>query len=152
MRRNQLAVYIHLVWGTWDRLPLLTEAIEAQVHRAIGAKATDLGAAMVAIGGMPDHVHLLVRLPTTLSIAELVQGAKGASAHLVTHQLAPGEFFKWQGAYGAFSVSPRHRVLVSDYIARQCEHHAANSTIVRWEERIFHLPQSAEADFVAASR
>jgi REP element-mobilizing transposase RayT len=140
MRKTLLAVYVHLVWGTWDRLPLLTEEIEAQVHRAIGAKAVELGAAPVAIGGTDDHVHLLVRLPATLAIADLVQGVKGASAHLVNHQLTPGGAFKWQGAYAVFSVSPRHRAQITDYIARQREHHEANAAAVEWEEAFLRPP------------
>ena len=151
MRRNLTAVYIHLVWGTWDRLPLLTDELLPAVYRAIGAKATELGASMVAVGGTEDHVHLLVRLPMTLAIADLVKGVKGSSAHLVTHELAPGTSFKWQGSYGAFSVSPRQRAQVTDYIARQREHHAANADIVHWEERVLRQPGPAETEQPAES-
>ena len=106
MRRAFVAVYVHLVWATWDRSPLLDAAIERAVQRAIEAKATALGADVLAIGGVEDHVHLLVRLPATITIAELARGVKGASAHLVNHRLRPGESFQWQGSYAAFSVGP----------------------------------------------
>jgi putative transposase len=136
MRRTQIGVFIHLVWGTWDRLPLLSSEIEQVVYRAISAKCADLGVQVVTIGGVEDHVHLLVRLPATLSIADLVKELKGASSHLVTHRspLAPGRVFKWQGgAYAAFSVSPRQILRVRDYIARQKEHHLAGSLTSEWE-------------------
>lgn len=58
---------------------------------------------------------------------------KGASAHLVTHLLAPNEFFKWQGAYAAFSVSPRAVDNVYRYIAYQREHHTKGSLVADWE-------------------
>ncbi|HET8626155.1 MAG TPA: transposase [Thermomicrobiales bacterium] len=109
MRKTLLAVYVHLVWGTWDRLPLLTEEIEGRVYRAVGAKAVDLGAAPVAIGGTDDHVHLLVRRPATLAIADLVQGVKGTSAHLVNHQLPPGGAFNGRKRSCDHRPSPRRR-------------------------------------------
>jgi REP element-mobilizing transposase RayT len=81
-----------------------------------------------------DHVHLLVRLPATVAVAKLAQQVKGASAHLITHVIAPDRFFKWQGAYGAFSVSPRDLDAVCAYIHHQREHHAAVSLIAEWEQ------------------
>jgi putative transposase len=137
VRRSLVAVYVHLVWATWDRLPLLDGAIERDVHRAIQAKVRDLGGEPLAVGGVEDHIHALVQLPATVSVAELAQGLKGASAHLVTHQLQPDEFFRWQGTYAAFSVSPRQLAKTKDYIARQREHHAIGGPAVRWEKAIF---------------
>lgn len=136
MRREQrlgAAVFIHLVWSTWDRLPLLSDEIGQEAFQAIGAKCQTLGVESIAIGGVADHVHLLVRLPVTLSIAALVKHLKGASSHLITHEVAPNEFFKWQHAYGACSVSPRRLASVSAYIARQREHHAADTLLLALE-------------------
>ena len=133
MRRNYLAVFVHLVWTTWDRLPLLTEELTREVQRVISAKCAELGATVVAIGGVEDHVHLPVEFPATVTIAEFVGQVKGASSHLVTHQLAPGQFFKWQGAYAAFSVSPDAVNRVRDYIVHQREHHAEGALRSDWE-------------------
>ena len=133
MRQTWTGLFVHLVWGTWDRLPMLTEELKTPVYRAIGAKCTELRAELVAVGGMEDHVHLLVQLPSTLCVADLVKHVKGASAHLVTHQLAPAQPFKWQGAYAAFTVCPHHVTRVRDYIARQREHHAAGFLVTEWE-------------------
>ena len=104
------------------------------MHRAIGAKCDELGAQVVAIGGVEDHVHLLVRLPAILSVSDPVKHAKGASSHLVTHGLGPGQVFKWQGAYGAVSVSPHEVGQVSNYIARQKVHRAIGSLKAEWEQ------------------
>lgn len=143
MRRAFVAVYLHLVWATWDRLPLLDAAIEREIHRAIEAKAKEMGVDVLAIGGVEDHVHLLVRLPATLTIADLAKGVKGASAHLVNHALRPGEFFQWQGSYAALSVSQRQLATVKDYIGRQREHHTLGGLPVGWEAAIFAKMQSA---------
>ncbi len=134
MRRSKIGVFIHIVWATWDRLPLLTPEAEAQAFRVIGAKCQELGVELVAIGGMPDHVHLLVRLPATLTVAHVVKHVKGSSGHLLARQAEERhDFFKWQGAYGAFSVSPHELPKISRYIARQKEHHAAGGLYPEWE-------------------
>ena len=134
MRHSRVAVFVHVVWATWDRLPLLTETVERGVYRAIGDKCAELGAELLALGGVEDHVHVLVRMPATHSIAELVGQIKGASSHLITHSILPDDgFFKWQGAYGAFSVSLRHLDTVAHYIKHQREHHAAGTTLPAYE-------------------
>ena len=125
--RTHLAVYLHLVWCTWDRLPLLNGEFAHDLYRAIGAECAAIESKLIAIGGVEDHVHVLTSLPATISVADLVQRLKGSSAHLATHQLVPDQFFKWQAGYGAVTVSPRHLDQVSKYIADQREHHANNS-------------------------
>jgi REP element-mobilizing transposase RayT len=80
---------------------------------------------VIAFGGVADHVHLLVRFPTTISIADLVKQVKGSSSHLVSRRLR--EPFKWQGRYGAFTVSPSHVPKIRDYVLNQEKHHADGS-------------------------
>ena len=146
MRRNYLAVFVHLVWATWDRLPLLTDDLTQDIHRVISAKCEELGAVVVAIGGVEDHLHLLVELPATVTIADLVGQVKGVSAHLVTHQLAPGQFFKWQGAYAAFSVSPGAVTRVRAYIVHQREHHTVGTLRAEWEPAPPNVARTASPD------
>lgn len=134
MRRAKVAVFVHLVWSTWDRAPLLTADLRRAVHRAIEAKSAELGATVVAIGGMEEHVHLLVKLPATLTIAQLAGQVKGASAHLVNHHFNLGGAFRWQGAYAAFSVGPGAVPRVVQYIANQREHHGNGTLIADWEQ------------------
>ena len=131
-------MYVHIVWGTWDRLPLITNDIQMAVYRSLGAQCQSLQVEVIALGGMEDHLHMLVQLPTTLALADLVKQVKGATTHLVTHVLAPNSFFKWQGAFGAVSVSPDDLPRISNYIAHQREHHTNQSLVPTWE-----LPTSA---------
>ena len=134
-RQTLNGVFVHLVWATWDRAPLLIGGVREVAYRAIGAKCEALGAEIVALGGVADHVHLLIQLPATQSVATLIKEIKGSSGHLLAKQaMTSGEtFFKWQGAYGAFSVSPHELDLCANYIKHQEEHHAAQQTIARWE-------------------
>jgi len=123
MREPYTQLYIHLVWATWDRLPLITSEVERMVYGNIQAKCADLGAALVSIGGTENHVHVLVRLPATISVADLVKHLKGASSHLVTHRAPSPTPFKWQGGYGAFTLGKEQVEACRRYIARQREHH-----------------------------
>jgi putative transposase len=116
-------LYVHLVWATWDRLPLLDEEFRAPVYACLQAECRELKVEIVAMGGVEDHVHLLVRLPTTVTIAQLVKQLKGSSSHLVTHRLPKPDGFKWQGGYGAFTVSKADVPRVQDYILNQEQHH-----------------------------
>ena len=133
MRAPFTQLFLHCVWTTWDRLPLITPEYERSIYALILSKCQELKCHVLALGGITDHVHLLVRLPTTISVADLMKEVKGASSHLVTHQVAAGEFFKWQGAYGAFTVSKDVVDEVQAYIERQKEHHANQNLKLEWE-------------------
>ncbi len=78
---------------------------------------------ILALGGVEDHVHILVRLPGTVAVASLVKQLKGASSHLMNHAVENPAGFRWRSGYGAFSVSRRVLPQVRDYILRQEEHH-----------------------------
>ncbi len=121
MREPFTQLYVHLVWATWDRLPLLSTELLEVVDRAIRHECVDLGVEVEAFGGVADHVHLLVRIPATLAISRLVQQVKGATSHLVNQRLKTP--FKWQGGYGAFTVSKSILSRVKDYVLNQDQHH-----------------------------
>ena len=75
-----------------------------------------------AIGGMADHVHLLVGGRATICLADLVRDVKAVSSRWMHEEMGVAEF-SWQEGYGAFSVSPSQRETVREYISRQEEHH-----------------------------
>jgi putative transposase len=121
--QRHIQLYVHLNWATWDRLPLLAGELKSAVYACIQAECNMLRAEVIAIGGTEDHVHLLVRLPTTVSVASLAKQVKGASSHWVTHGLTQEDGFKWQGSYGAFSVSAADVPRIRDYVLNQEAHH-----------------------------
>jgi REP element-mobilizing transposase RayT len=133
MRRAYTQLFIHLVWATWNRLPLITPALEQQLYRALAKKCWDLYCVPLAVGGMVDHVHVLVQMSPAVAVAQLVKELKGSSSHLITHVSAPGSFFKWQGAYGAVTVDPKAVSLVAHYIVQQKQHHDGDSVRNEWE-------------------
>jgi putative transposase len=131
MRTPYTQLYLHCVWVTWDRLPLITPAIEQPLYAEILHKCKELKCEPVTIGGMPDHIHLLVQLHATVTIADLFHDIKGASSHLITQKVMPEAFSKWQGAYGAFTVSKEGVPAVTAYILHQKEHHTQSKL---WED------------------
>lgn len=133
MRSNFTQLYLHCVWATWDRLPLIIPDIQKAIYAAIIAECTQMQCTAIAIGGITDHVHLLIGFPPTINISELIKQVKGSSSHLVTHKIRPGEFFKWQGSYGAFTVSHDAIDRVANYIRNQAIHHQQKSMIPIWE-------------------
>ncbi len=134
MRAPFTQLYLHCVWATWDREPLISMQIEQPVYAFLLAKTRELGCVPMANGGTSGHVHMLVRWSPTLSVAEFIGAVKGASSHFVTHQLLPGGAFKWQGAYGAFTVGRDQVQPVQHYIEHQKEHHATQTVVPAWEQ------------------
>lgn len=120
-------MHAHLVWATWDRLPLLTKERQAILYRCIKEECAAMGAEVLAIGGIEDHIHVLVSLPQTTALSALVKQIKGSSSHLA-NKIAPSEFFKWQGAYAAYAVEKANLRRIQNYIERQEEHHR-NGTV-----------------------
>jgi len=134
VRRNKLELYVHVVWSTWDRMPLISPEIERAAFRLMESEARKMGCTVMALNGMPEHVHMVVSLPTTVTVADIVKQVKGVSSRFVNQTVQPnGQFFKWQANYGAFTVSRWDLDKVIGYVKRQKEHHASNDLIQDWE-------------------
>jgi REP element-mobilizing transposase RayT len=87
----------------------------------------------LAIGGTADHIHLLIQIPATVYVAKVVGEVKGSSSHLINSRFPEEGLFKWQGAYGAFSVSRSMVPKVKEYIEKQKRHHAENTLSSEFE-------------------
>jgi len=133
VRRNKLALFLHLVWATWDRLPLITPDIERRLYRNIESEARKQGCTVLALNGTEDHVHLVVIFPTTITIADLLKQVKGVSSHFVNETLRPPAQFKWQGSYGAFTVSRWDVDRIKEYVKHQKEHHQSGELVPEFE-------------------
>ena len=136
MRRDKLAVYMHLVWTTWDRLPLIEEAYEIRIHDCLVSTAAQHQCEIIALNGMPDHVHLLLSLSPTVTISFLVQQLKGVSSHFANTELGCKGSFKWRGSYAAFSVSHYNVRKVANYIRNQKVHHATGKLVSVYETNL----------------
>ncbi|BDI30319.1 transposase [Capsulimonas corticalis] len=122
-KRNNIEVFVHYVWTTDQRHPFLMPDIENRVHRCIANECVRLNCKVLSIGGMPDHVHLAVSLPTTVTIAKVMHQVKGISSQFIKNELRPDEYFAWREGYAAFSFGRTHLKAVVNYIENQKEHH-----------------------------
>jgi len=134
MRRNKLSLFLHLVWATWDRLPMITPDVERRLYREIESEALKMRCIVLVLNGTADHVHVVLVIPSTVTIAELTKQIKGASSHFVNEVLCPEMPFKWQGSYGAFTVSRWDVDKIVAYVKNQKQHHADATLLPEWEE------------------
>ncbi len=138
--------FTHFVWSTWDRAPLLEGQIEQEAYALIRSQCTRMKVTLYVLGGVADHVHLLVSLPRTLCLADFMEAVKGVSSKALndTHG-SPTWAFKWQGGYSNHSVSASHMTRVRCYIENQKQHHADQSLWPSCE------PQNKNSDARAGS-
>jgi putative transposase len=113
----------HFVFSTKRRQPLITTEIESRLHEYMGGIVRSMNGVAIRIGGMPDHVHLLVRWHTNETLAALMRTVKARSSAWAHDTFPSLRAFAWQEGYGAFTVSHSQASAVENYIARQVEHH-----------------------------
>src|SRR5262245_10862960 len=114
------STYLHIVFGTKERASRIPETLQPRLWSYMAGICRNYKMIAFAIGGMDDHVHLLVRLPPVLALAKAVSVVKANSSGWMNEQ-ATG--FAWQGGYGAFSVSQSNLAAVARYIRNQKAHH-----------------------------
>ena len=128
MPQSLANLLVHLVFSTFERLPFLADpGLREEMHRYLGGIVNEKGGQSLGVGGVSDHVHLLVALPKTASVADLVRDLKRASSIWIKGRSPSLGNFAWQGGYGAFSVGQIEFKVVRDYIQNQEEHHKARS-------------------------
>jgi REP element-mobilizing transposase RayT len=115
-------------------MDLIAPDMEPVLYKYIRSKCEENQCWLEAIGGTSDHVHILVRFITSMSIGKLVHQIKGASSHYIAQIHRPDDFFKWQGGYSAFTVSPFQVKSISKYIENQKQHHCDRTFRLRWEQ------------------
>ncbi len=121
-----LALHYHIVFSTKDRVPFITPEWQTRLHEYLGGTVNRLGGFSQGIGGIADHVHLLVGLKATHCLADFMRELKKASSVWVHDEIKIPKF-AWQEGYSAFTVSPPARPNVRRYIANQEEHHRVKS-------------------------
>ncbi len=122
MASTFLSLHYHLVFATKNREPLIASPWRARLHEYLGGTVAGLGGFPQGVGGLADHVHLLVGLKATHCLADFMRELKKASSAWV-HEHIQERGFAWQEGYAAFTVSPTARGPIREYIANQEEHH-----------------------------
>lgn len=120
---SYVSSYYHCVFSTKERRPLIRAELRDRLWPFLGGIARKNGFKAVEIGGVADHVHLLISLPPTVCISHAMQLIKGGSSKWVHDTFPEHRLFGWQTKYGAFSVSVSQLPNIIDYIKGQEEHH-----------------------------
>jgi REP element-mobilizing transposase RayT len=128
MKKTYSELYTHIVFHTRGDAQVTEGENERKLWNLIKEKLKSLEIFVIAINGMPDHLHVLVRHFPRHSISYIAQMIKGYSSHEARKENWFGEDFGWQRGYGAFSVSSSDVGRVKKYIHRQKEHHRAPSS------------------------
>ncbi len=128
MSHTYVSALFHCVFSTKQRRRLISGVLSERLHPYMGGVARDNKMKILEIGGTENHVHFLLSVPATLSLAKAVQLIKGGSSKWV-HDTFPQEHggFEWQEGYGAFSVGISQTTRTREYIRRQMEHHKTRS-------------------------
>jgi putative transposase len=116
-------VWLHIVWATLERRPLLNKAAAAKLSAYLHDYAKQKKIYMKINFVNPDHLHALIDLPTNLTIEDTMQLFKGSSSHWINEENLIAGKFGWGRGYGVFSVSESGVSEVCAYIANQEEHH-----------------------------
>lgn len=123
---------VHLVWATRRREPWLVTELRPRVLGVIAARCVALNCLAFAVGGVEDHVHVLVSVHPSVAVADLARELKATSSGFV-HYDCGVRAFAWQEGYGAFSVSQSDVDAVRRYVLDQVRHHADRSLVDAWE-------------------
>jgi len=123
MPQSLSKLYVHLVFSTKHREPLLLAPVRAEMHAYLATVLTNSGSPAIKVGGTSDHVHALFRLSKNSSLAAIVEEIKTSSSKWIKTQGRALANFHWQSGYGGFSVSPADVEGVAEYIAQQETNH-----------------------------
>jgi REP element-mobilizing transposase RayT len=121
MPQSFASVHLHIVFSTKHRAPLILPDLAERLYSYFGGICRHERSPLIAAGGMPDHIHLLVSLSREVSVAALVRTLKAGSSRMF-HDAGRHEF-DWQKGYGVVAVSFSNLDRVKQYIANQAKHH-----------------------------
>jgi putative transposase len=127
-------IWIHAIWATKERMPLIDAKSEIKIHDYMRKQLIEIGCPVRIINGMPDHVHCLFLLSPQKSISDVIKQIKGSTSHFINEQDFNSEKFAWQTGYAAYSVSESQLEKVFQYIKNQKQHHSKQTFQQEYDE------------------
>ncbi len=125
---SHIVLYYHIIWRTKRSQRTVTEIHERELYAYILGYCQHRKCTLIRIGGMPDHIHMLVSLRPEISVSEFVQVLKAQSSKWLKEQREHFPAFEgWGNGYAAFTYSERDKEMIRRYIIRQKEHHKKTS-------------------------
>jgi putative transposase len=126
MPSTHLSLHVHIVFSTKNREPIILPVWRDRLHAYIGGILRTLQAIPDSVGGVEDHIHLLVGIRANHAVADLVREVKSLSSRWIHEELGQTRF-AWQEGYGAFTISSSEIAALQEYISKQEEHHRART-------------------------
>ena len=123
MANTYTQIYPHVVFAVEGRQSIIPREKKEELHKYITGIVQQNNHKMIIINGMPDHLHIVVGMRPTQSVADLLQDIKGGSSKWINDNMLVIGKFQWQEGYGAFSYSRSHVPAVIRYIQNQEAHH-----------------------------
>src|SRR5690606_23599540 len=123
MANTYSQIYIQIVFAVKGRQNLIAKEKREELHKFITGIVSNRGQKLFAIFAMPEHVHILVSISTSISISDLVRDSKAGSSKVINGSQSIKSKFNWQERFGAFSYSKNSVDKVIKYILNQEEHH-----------------------------
>ena len=134
MANTYTQIHIQFVFAVKHRAALIHNDWEIQFHKYITGIAANLQHKMLAINGMPDHLHMFIGLHPTMSVSDVAEKVKASSSKWVNDHKLTGSHFNLQSGYGAFSYSKSQIGNVCRYIENQKKHHHKKSFLEEYRE------------------
>jgi putative transposase len=122
MASTYLSLHYHIVFSTKDRRPWIAESWRSRLFQYFSGTVEGLGGVPQGVGGIADHVHLLVGLKATHCLANFMRDLKKSTSTWVHHEMRE-KHFSWQEGYAAFTISAPSREAIQTYISSQARHH-----------------------------
>ncbi len=127
MGQSLVKNYIHIVFSTKHRQPLILPPVENELHAYMGGICKKLECQPLIVGGFTDHIHILCTLSKKIALMKLVEEVKSHSSKWIKPKGLDYSNFYWQDGYAAFSVNPKGVDRVTAYIKNQKKHHQKNT-------------------------
>ncbi len=133
----------HVVFSTKYRAPIILNDFKEELYAYVGGIARGEGTQLICIGGMPDHIHMMIKIKPIHSLSDLMQRIKGKSSKWINQKRFTKSKFFWQPGYGGFSVSESQIDKVKTYIRNQGEHHKRKT----FQEKFVEMLEKHKIDY-----
>lgn len=124
----------HIVFRTKNSIPAITEKYEKELYAYVLGYMRNKQYHLYRIGGMPDHIHILLSLPPTITLSEFVRDLKASTSKMLKGNSKFPLFIGWNSGYAAFTYSPNEKDMIVNYIKNQKVHHKSKTLVEEYSE------------------
>jgi REP element-mobilizing transposase RayT len=133
MLHSYVANWLHIIWSTKDRERIIGKEKAIKIRSHLLEHAIEIECPIETINIQPEHLHILLNLPSSINLDDILKKLKGESSHWINSEKLFRGHFHWQKGYGAFSVSASQIDTVKKYIKNQAEHHRKKTFVEEYD-------------------